>query len=54
MSTRRGSFNRLTGKTTPRSKGKTHWGGKSAPKRKVSAKKAGKPAASKPAAAKKK
>jgi len=24
----RGGFNRRTGKTTPRNKGKTHWGGK--------------------------
>jgi hypothetical protein len=27
MPTRRGTTNRLTGKTTPRTKGKTHWGG---------------------------
>jgi hypothetical protein len=27
MPTRRGTTNRLTGKTTPRAKGKTHWGG---------------------------
>jgi hypothetical protein len=27
MPTRRGTTNRLTGKTTPRLKGKTHWGG---------------------------
>ena len=52
MPTRRGTTNRLTGKTTPRSKGKTHWGGKNAPKRKVSPKKAGKAKASKPAAKK--
>jgi len=47
MATRRGSTNRKTGKTTPRSKGKTHWGGKKSPKRKVTAKKAAKPAAKK-------
>lgn len=52
MGTLKGSFNRKTGKTTPRQKGKTHWGGKSAPKRSVTSKKAGKAAASKPAAKK--
>jgi hypothetical protein len=47
MSTRRGTTNRKTGKTTPRSKGKTHWGGKKAPKRSVKSKKSAKPAAKK-------
>jgi hypothetical protein len=40
MPTRRGTTNRLTGKTTPRSKATTHWGRKG-----KKAKKAGKPAA---------
>jgi hypothetical protein len=29
----RGGFNRRTGKTTPRNKAKTHWGGKAPAKR---------------------
>ena len=51
MRPNRGSFNRETGKTTPRAKGKTHWGGSKAS---VAPAKPSKPAASKPAAAKKK
>ena len=45
MPTRRGTTNRKTGKTTPRSKPTTHWGGRKAPKRKAGSKKAAKPAA---------
>lgn len=33
MPTRRGTTNRLTGKTTPRSKPTTHWGRKASPKK---------------------
>jgi len=53
MGTLKGSFNRKTGKTTPRLKGKTHWGGGMSAKRSSTSTKAGKPAASKSAAAKK-
>jgi len=41
----RGSFNRRTGKTTPRNKAKTHWGAKRSSKRGATASKAAKPAA---------
>jgi hypothetical protein len=43
MPTRRGSTNRKTGKTTPRSKPTTHWS-KGSSKRVATSKKAGKPA----------
>ncbi len=39
MPTRRGTTNRKTGKTTPRTKAKTHWGGKKSPKRAAASKK---------------
>jgi hypothetical protein len=45
----RGSFNRRTGKTTPRNKAKSHWGAKGSKK---TAKKSGKAGASSAAKAK--
>ncbi len=39
MPTRRGTTNRKTGKTTPRSKPTTHWGGMKSPKRAAASKK---------------
>ena len=53
MGTLKGSFNRKTGKTTPRTKGKTHWGGSNRAKGSLASARSAKPAASKPAAAKK-
>ena len=47
----RGSSNRRTGKTTPRHKGKTHWGKKAAAGRSVAAGKNGKAKGAKPAKA---
>jgi hypothetical protein len=38
----RGGFNRRTGKTTPRNKGKTHWGKKGSVKRTPTSKKTAK------------
>jgi len=42
----RGSINRRTGKTTPRNKGKTHWGAKRSAKRSTPAAKPAKSRAS--------
>lgn len=53
MPTRRGTTNRLTGKTTPRTKAKTHWGGNVSARRAATPAKAGKVAAAKPAPSKK-
>ncbi len=47
----RGSFNRRTGKTTPRQKGKTHWGKKARAGRARPAGKTGKAGAASPAKA---
>ena len=47
----RGSFNRRTGKTTPRNKVKTHWGGKAPAGRTAAPEKTGKARAASPAKA---
>jgi len=49
MPTNRGTTNRRTGKTTPRRKGRTHWGAKGRSTRSKTAGKAGKSAAAAPA-----
>jgi len=53
MQTRRGTTNRVTGKTTPRTKAKTHWGSKASPRRAATPHKSGKVAAAKLASSKK-
>ena len=45
----RGSYNRRTGKSTPRNKAKTHWGAKGPAKRSAAPAKAGKAKAAAPA-----
>ena len=47
----RGSFNRRTGKTTPRNKVKTHWGGNAPAGRSAAPEKTGKARAASPAKA---